>query len=106
MWRPYVVANKHGKRQAMRGTKLHDSKKEAISSMKKKNDSWMKLNYDDQFINDAGFEYGAIDVGTKKYKYKQGKEGNKKVLKFHDSTPKGYHKMPDGSIMKDSDMKY
>jgi len=31
MWRPYVVANKHGKRQAMRGTKLHNSKKEAIS---------------------------------------------------------------------------
>ena len=69
----------------MRGTKLYDSKKEAVSSMKKKNNSWMKLNYDDQFINDADFEYGAIDVGAGQYKYKQGKKGNEKVLKFHDS---------------------
>ena len=53
--------------------------------MKKKNDNWMSLNYDDQFINDSGFEYGAIDVGAGKYKFKKGKEGNKKLLKFHDS---------------------
>ena len=90
----------------MRDTKLYDSKKKAIASMKKKNDRWMTLNYDDQFINDSGFEYGAIDVGSKKYKYPKGKEGNKKLLKFHDSIPKGFHRMPDGSIMKDSDMKY
>ena len=48
MWRPYIVSNKYGKRQAMRDTKLYDSKKKAISSMKKKNDNWMSLNYDDQ----------------------------------------------------------
>ncbi len=106
MWRPYIVSNKYGKRQAMRDTKLYDSKKKAIASMKKKNDRWMTLNYDDQFINDSGFEYGAIYVGSKKYKYPKGKEGNKKLLKFHDSVPKGSHRMPDGSIMKDSDMKY
>ena len=75
MWRPYIVSNKYGKRQAMRDTKLYDSKKKAISSMKKKNDRWMTLNYDDQFINDSGFEYGAIDVGAGKYKFKKGKEG-------------------------------
>ena len=85
MWRPYIVSNKYGKRQAMRDTKLYESKKKAINSMKKKNDNWMSLNYDDQFINDSGFEYGAIDVGAGKYKFKKGKEGNKKLLKFHDS---------------------
>ena len=58
----------------MRDTKLYDSKKKAISSMRKKNDNWMSLNYDDQFINDSGFEYGAIDVGAGKYKFKKGKE--------------------------------
>jgi len=85
MWRPYIVSNKYGKRQAMRDTKLYDSKKKAISSMKKKNNNWMSLNYDDQFINDSGFEYGAIDVGAGKYKFKKGKEGNKELLKFHKS---------------------
>ena len=66
MWRPYIVSNKYGERQVMRDTKLYDSKKKAISSMKKKNDRWMSLNYDDQFINEAGFEYGAVDVGSGK----------------------------------------
>lgn len=106
MWRPYVVSNKYGKRQAMRDTKLYNSKKKAISAMKKKNDMWMQLNYNNEFAKSSNFEYGAIFVGDKKYKYPKGKEGNKKLLKFHDSVPKGSHRMPDGSIMKDSDMKY
>ena len=36
MWRPYVVSNKNGKRQAMRDKKLYNSKKKAISARKKK----------------------------------------------------------------------
>ena len=48
-WRPYIVSNKYGKRQAMRDTKLYDSKAEAIASMKRKNNAWMQLNYNDKF---------------------------------------------------------
>ena len=87
-WRPYIVSNKYGKRQAMRDTKLYDSKAEAIASMKRKNNAWMQLNYNDKFTKKSGFEYGAIDVGEKKYKYKVGSEGNKDLLKHHDSLKK------------------
>ena len=60
MWRPYVVSNKYGKRQAMRDTKLYNSKKKAISAMKKKNDMWMELNYTNEFAKSSNFEYGAV----------------------------------------------
>ena len=72
----------------MRDTKLYDSKAEAIASMKRKNNAWMQLNYNDKFTKKSGFEYGAIDVGEKKYKYKVGSEGNKDLLKHHDSLKK------------------
>lgn len=85
MWRPYVVSNKYGKRQAMRDTKLYDSKKKAVSAMKKKNDLWMKLNYNNEFAKDSNFEYGAVFVGDKKYRFPVGSKGNKKLLDFHDS---------------------
>lgn len=87
-WRPYVVSNKLGRRQAMRGTRLYDTKEEAIASMKRKNENWMKLNYDKKYSKSSNFEYGAVDVGKRKYKYKVGSEGNKALLKDHDSAKK------------------
>ena len=48
----------------------------------------MQLNYNDKITKKSGFEYGAIVVGEKKYKYKVGSEGNKDLLKHHDSLKK------------------
>ncbi|MCW4040547.1 MAG: hypothetical protein NWE83_07325 [Candidatus Bathyarchaeota archaeon] len=79
-WRPYVVSKKWGTPVAMRGTKLYDTKDAAIKAMKRQNKDWVTLNYSKDM---SKFEYGAIDVGNKKYKYKKGKEGNKQVLKYH-----------------------
>jgi hypothetical protein len=79
-WRPYVVSKKWGSTVAMRDTKLYKTKDSAIKAIKSKNKAWMTLNYSDDM---SKFEYGAIDVGNKKYKYKKGLEGNKKVLKHH-----------------------
>lgn len=87
-WRPYIVSNKYGKRQAMRDTKLYDSKEDAIASMKNKNKAWMRLNYDKTYTKSSDFEYGAINVGKSKHKFKVGREGNQDLLKHHDSLKK------------------
>ena len=44
--------------------------------------------------------------GFKKVGTKKGKDGKRvnNCVKEDDEVPKGYHRMPDGSIMKDTDM--
>lgn len=87
-WRPYVVSNKYGKRAAMRYKKVYPSKEKAIAAIKKGNKEWMELNYDSDFMKKANFEYGAINVKGKGYAFKKGIEGNKELLKYHDSLKK------------------
>jgi len=83
MWRPYVISKVHGTQNAMRDTRLYATKKEAIAAMKSKNKKWMELNYTDKYAKASNFEYGAIKVGKSGYKYRKGKEGNKKLVKDH-----------------------
>lgn len=87
-WRPYVISNKYGQRQAMRYTKVYPTKDKAIKAIKKGNNEWISLNYNSDFAKKANFEYGAVNVKGKNYKFKKGMEGNKKLLKYHDSLKK------------------
>ena len=64
----------------MRDTKLYKTREEAIRAMKIKNKKWMELNYDKAYSKASNFEYGAVEVGKDGYKYKKGREGNKKLL--------------------------
>lgn len=122
MWRPYVISKVHGTKNAMRDTRTYATKEQAISAMKSKNKKWMELNYTAKYAKASNFEYGAIKVGKSGYKYLKGQAGNKQLVKdhygedsvnivkksrqfMHQNVPKGYHKMPDGTIMKDSDHK-
>lgn len=86
-WRGYVVSSKGPKgRQAMRDSgKTFKTKAEAIKNMKSDNKKWMTKNYSSQYVKDSGFEYGAVQDG----KFKDGMEGNKKLLKWHDANTKG-----------------
>lgn len=80
-YRGYVVANKHGGRVAMRDSgKTHSTEKKAIDNMKSDNARWMEKNYNPEWVKRAGFEYGAVEDG----KFKDGYEGNKNLLKWHD----------------------
>lgn len=87
-WRPYVVSNKYGQRQAMRYNKVYPTKDKAIEAIKKGNREWISLNYSSDFAKKANFEYGAVNVKGKSYKFKKGIEGNKELLKYHDSLKK------------------
>ena len=80
MWRPYVKTNIYGNEKVMRDTKLYKTREEAIRNMKVKNKRWMELNYDKTYSKASNFEYGAVEVGKDGYKYKKGREGNKKLL--------------------------
>ena len=89
-YRGYVVANKGGHgRVAMRDSgKTFLSEEKAINNMKSDNARWMEKNYNPEWVKRAGFEYGAVEDG----KFKDGSEGNKKLLKWHDNKKK----KPDG----------
>ena len=91
-YRGYVVANKGGHgRVAMRdsGKKTFATKRAAIKDMRADNTKWMKKNYNPAWVKKAGFEYGAVIDGL----FKDGSEGNKNLLKWHDSK-KGNKKHP------------
>jgi len=72
----------------MRYNKVYPTKEKAIDAIKKGNKEWMELNYGRGFVKSANFEYGAIDVKGNSYMFKKGAEGNKELLKYHDSLKK------------------
>lgn len=79
-WRPYVITNIYGQKKVMRDTVLYDTKKEAITAMRRKNQRWMEMNYSQKYSKMSNFEYGAVEVGKSGYKYKKGDAGNKQLL--------------------------
>ena len=87
-FRPYVVANKHGGRTAMRFDKTFPSKSAAIAYAKDRNKGWMGLNYNKEWIKKANFEYGAVEVDAGKFAFPKGSKGNKELLKWHNKQQK------------------
>ena len=87
-FRPYVVANKHGGRTAMRFDKTFPSKSAAIAYAKDRNKGWMGLNYNKEWIKKANFEYGAVEVNAGKFAFPKGSKGNKELLKWHNKQQK------------------
>ena len=81
-YRGYVVAKKGPLgRVAMRDSgKAHATRVGAIKDMRADNKRWMQKNYNEQWVKQANFEYGAVEDG----KFKDGSEGNKKLLTWHD----------------------
>jgi hypothetical protein len=79
-WRPYVVANIYGKERVMRYKKTYATKEAAINAIKKGNKEWMELNYDKNYVKQANFRYGAVEVGKSGYKYLKGAKGNEQLL--------------------------
>ena len=90
-WRGYVIANKGRMgRVAMRDSgKTFATKAAAIKNMKGDNNKWMKKNYSPEWVEKANFEYGAVPDG----KFKDGSQGNKSLLKWHDATAPCQHPM-------------